>query len=133
MWSTESRTPIVRHDLAEGNVSGLAWSPTTNMLAFTSTDGTFHRWSTPVPKSQPSPIATEAQVAKRIERILDDDFPAGQDLFGDEDIAEQGEDILDEEGEDDDGWIVDDEGGYGANDDEKRFRSGKTEVGESPS
>ena len=100
------------------------------MLVFTSLDGSFHRWANPIPDDLPSPVRTEAQTAKKLDRLLDDDF-------GDEDDAEvedKGEDLDELEGDllgDD--WIVDDddgEGGYGENDDEKRWSKRRTEVGE---
>lgn len=126
MWSTETRTVISRHTVPEGSISGLSWSPKSNLLAFTSLDGSFHRWVDPVPSELPSPVATEAQAARKLDRLLDDEFDAEED----EDIEEKGEDL---EGQYGDDWIVDDDGQYAADDDEKQWSKGRTEVGESTS
>jgi chromosome transmission fidelity protein 4 len=123
VWSTETRTVISRHTVPEGSISGLTWSPKSNLLAFTSLDGSFHRWVDPVPSELPSPVTTEAQAAKRLDKLLDDEFDAEED----EDIEEKGEDL---EGQYGDDWIVDDDGQYAADDDEQKWSKGRTEVGE---
>lgn len=112
----------LRYTNLEGAISGLAFSPTSNLIAFTSLDGSFHRWTSPVPADLPSPIATEAQQAKKLDRLLDDEFG------DDEDMEERGEDLVEDLADD---WIVDDDGGYGADDGEKAWGKGRTEVGES--
>ncbi len=67
-------------------------------------------------------MTTEAAQAKRIERLLDDD------LFGDDDLEEKGEDIDEADGEGDfgDDWIVDDEG---VMETDEKWGAGRTEVG----
>lgn len=122
VWSTESHHVVSRYTNPDGAISGLAFSPTSNLLAFTSLDGSFHRWTEPVPSPLPSPITSDAVHAKKIERLLDDNFG------DDEDMDEKGEDLVDDLADD---WIVDDDGGYGANDEEKKWGPGRTEVGES--
>lgn len=113
-----------RYTNPDGAVSGLAFSPSRNLLAFTDLEGSFHRWADPIPSDLPSPITSEAVQARRIEKLLDDEF-------GDEeDMEEKGEDLGDN-GEDD--WIVDDDGGYGEDDGEKKRGAGRTEVGKWPS
>jgi chromosome transmission fidelity protein 4 len=77
----------------------------------------------PVPSELPSPVTTEAQAAKRLDKLLDDEFDAEED----EDIEEKGEDL---EGQYGDDWIVDDDGQYAADDDEQKWSKGRTEVGE---
>jgi chromosome transmission fidelity protein 4 len=103
-------------------ITSLAFSPTSNLLAFTSIDGSFHRWRDPISKDLPSPTATEAQQAKKLDRILDDLSDGG-------DIEEKGENLDDEFGDD---WIVDDDNGvYGAAaETEEKWGAGRTEVGE---
>lgn len=81
-------------------------------------DGSFTRWTDPVPSNLPSPIASDAVQAKKLERLLDDDF--GDD---DLDLEDQGEDLADD-------WLVDDDGGYLAEDGENAKRSGR-ELGKS--
>jgi chromosome transmission fidelity protein 4 len=93
------------------------------MLAFTSIDGQFMRWTGPVPKNLTSPTATEQQEKRRVDRLLDDD-----ERGGDVDMEERGEDIGDED-EDEGDWIVDDDGDYGV--DEPKWGKGRTEVGTS--
>jgi chromosome transmission fidelity protein 4 len=112
-----------RKTIKEGDVSDLAFSPTSNMIAFTSLDGSFTRWTSPIPAGHPDPVKTEEASAKALDRLLDDDF--GDDL--DEDMEDKGEDVDDMIGEADD-WIVDDDGLYAAEDGE-RTRGGRTEVG----
>lgn len=80
-------------------------------------DGSFSRWTDPVPSNLPSPTASDAVQAKKLERLLDDDF--GDD---DLDLDDQGEDLADD-------WLVDDEGGYLAEDGEHTKRSGRAELG----
>lgn len=124
VWNTESRSVVAKHTVSD-NVTGLVWSPTANMLAFTAMDGAFHRWAAPVPADMPSPVLSEAAQAKKVDRLLDDG------LFGDddEDMEENGEELGDGEEFGDD-WIVDDvDGGYaGADDDEDKWTKGRTEV-----
>ena len=64
---------------------------------------------------------SDAAQARKIDNLLDDDFG------NDEDMEEKGEDLGDDVGDD---WIVDDDGGYGVDDEEKRWGNGRTEVGE---
>ncbi len=68
----------------------------------------------------PSPVTSDAAQAKKIEKLLDDEF-------GDEDMEEKGEDLGEDLADD---WIVDDDGGYAVDDGEKKWTSGRTEVGE---
>ncbi|ORY30355.1 hypothetical protein BCR39DRAFT_529347 [Naematelia encephala] len=119
VWANESKKVVARYINNEGAISGLAFSPKSNLIAFTSLGGSFHRWTNPVPADLPSPIATEAQQAKKIERLLDDEF--GDDV----DLEDQGEELADDLADD---WIVDDEGIYGADDDEKKWGTGRQEV-----
>lgn len=89
-------------------------------------DGSFSRWTAPIPSDLPSPFATEVQENKRVERLLDD--------FGDDiDMEDRGEDadldlddFLGDEVDVADDWIVDDEGDYG---NEKKYGKGRQEVG----
>lgn len=92
------------------------------MLAFTSVDGKFMRWTAPVPKNLASPTATEQQEKRRVDRLLDDD----DNGRGDVDMDDRGEDLGDEDDEGGD-WIVDDEGDYGV--DDGKWGKGRTEVG----
>ncbi|KAK8847432.1 hypothetical protein IAR55_005290 [Kwoniella newhampshirensis] len=125
IWATDSRQVIAKHANPEGSVSGLAFSPTSNLIAYTSLDGTFHRWTNPIPTDLPDPFTSEAVQAKNLDRLLDDEF-GDEEL--DEDIQEKGEDLEDDGLFGDDGWIVDDDGGYGKDDDEKKWAVGRTEV-----
>ena len=109
-----------RYTNAEDVISGLEFSPTANLLAFTSLDGSFQRWTDPIPSNLPSPVTSDAAQAKKIERLLDDDF--GED----EDMEEKGEDLGEDLADD---WIVDDDGAYGVDDQEKKWGAGRTEVG----
>lgn len=82
-------------------------------------DGSFSRWTDPVPSNLPSPTASDALQAKKLDRLLDDDFGDEHDL----DLEDRGEDLADD-------WLVDDdEGGYLAEGNEHTKRSGRTEVG----
>ena len=112
--------PDDRYTNPEGAITGLAFSPTSNLLAFTSFDGSFSRWKEPIPSNLPSPVTSEAVAAKELDKLLDDEFE------DDVDMEEKGEDIGDDLADD---WIVDDDGVYGADDDERKFSKGRTEVG----
>ena len=118
-----SAEAVVRHTTSEGNVMGLAFCPTTSLIAFTCSNGSVSRWTNPVPSDLPDPVVTEAAQAKMLERLLDDDF--GDDAG--EDLEDQGEDLDDAMNGGDD-WIVDDDGEYAGEDGEKH-RGGRTEVG----
>jgi len=113
-----------RHSQADGDVCGLSFSPSDNLIAFTTLEGGFVRWTSPIPSSHPDPVSTEAVTAKKLDKLLDDEF--GEDV--DDDMEDKGEDVDDLFGEGGDDWIVDDDGGYGAEDGEKT-RGGRTEVG----
>ena len=138
IWSTESRHIVTRsaylvctvlvfaewetcsYSNPDGAISGLEFSPSANLLAFTSLDGSFHRWIEPIPSSLPSPVTSDAVQASRIDRLLDDEFGDEEDM--EEKGEELGEDFADD-------WIVDDDGGYGVDDEEKKWTKGRTEVG----
>ncbi|OWZ76111.1 chromosome transmission fidelity protein 4 [Cryptococcus neoformans Tu401-1] len=125
IFSSETRQPIGSYTCPDGAISGLQFSPNANLLGFTSLDGSFHRWKEPIPSEFPDPYTSEAAQAKKLDRLLDDEFP------DDDDIEERGEDIGDEDIFGDDNWIVDDDGnlgGYGGYDDEKKWGKGRTEV-----
>jgi chromosome transmission fidelity protein 4 len=122
-----------RYTDPEGAITSLSFSPKRNLLAYTTIAGTFTRWTDPIPSELPSPTTTEAAQAKKLEKILDDDFGFGEE-DGDLDMEERGEDLFGDmeaerglEGEDD--WIVDDDGGYGKDEGEERWGKGRTEVG----
>lgn len=121
---------IAKHTHADGGaITGLSWSPISNLLAFTADDGTFSRWQGPVSSDQPSPFASEVQEQKRVERLLDD-FP--DDDGDDVDMEDRGEELdvdLDDPGAEGEGdWIVDDRGDYEV---EKQWGKGRQEVGAS--
>lgn len=104
------------------------------MLAFTSLDGQFSRWANPVPKGMTSPFASDKQVQKRVDRLLDDDDEGGRAGGGGDDVdldidddEERGEELGDDEDEAGD-WIVDDDGEYGR--DDAKWGKGRQEVGE---
>lgn len=125
VWSTEKREVVARVEHDAGAVSGIAWSPKANLLAFTTVDGSYNRWTDPVPSDLASPYLSDAAQAKRVEKLLDDG------IFGDDDdgdLEDKGEDLGDDLMEDD--WIIDDDGAYaGAEDDgEAKWTAGKTEV-----
>lgn len=134
VWSMETRQVVARwvdvrrarawltthrHSSTEGNITGLSFSPTANLIAFTTMDGSFSRWTDPVPSSLPSPITSEAVSAKKLDKLLDDEFGDEDDL----DLEDRGEDLADD-------WIVDDDGTYLAEDDGYKGKAGRTEVGE---
>jgi chromosome transmission fidelity protein 4 len=122
--------PAGRYSNPEGSVSSLSFSPISNLIAFTTLSGAFTRWTAPIPDSLPSPFATAAAQAKRLEKILDDEFGVGDD---EADIEERGEDLFGDNGaiDGEDDWIVDDDGAYTKDEGEQKWRKGRTEVGES--
>jgi chromosome transmission fidelity protein 4 len=93
------------------------------MVAATTTEGHYVKWTSPVPSSLPDPVITEAAHAKNLDKLLDDDFGDG-----DEDMEDRGDDLDDLHDLGGDDWIVDDDGAYGVEDGEKT-RGGRTEVG----
>lgn len=125
VWATDGRHVVSRYNYADGAVSGLAWSPTSNMIAFAAVDGSFNRWTEPVPADLASPFLSDAALARKTDKLLDDE----DDLFGDdekpEDLDEVGEDIADELGDD---WLVDDDGMMAEEDAEDKWAAGRTQV-----
>lgn len=123
IWATDGRHVVARFQYPEGSVTGLAWSPTSNMIAFTANDGSFSRWAEPVPSDLASPFLSDEALAKKTDKLLDDD----DDLFGDgvEDLDEVGEDIGDDMGDD---WLIDDDGAFAEPDAEDKWAAGRTEV-----
>ncbi|KAK4685805.1 chromosome transmission fidelity protein 4, partial [Tremellales sp. Uapishka_1] len=118
VWSTETRQIIARYDNLDSAITSLSFSPISNLLAFTALDGTFYRWTDPIPSSLPSPVTSEAAEKKKLDKLLDD----GSD--NEDDIEERGENIDDEYGDD---WIIDDDGG-GFVEKEEKWGAGRTEV-----
>lgn len=88
----------IRYTNPDGAITGLAFSPIANLLAFTAFNGAFSRWTDPIPSTLPSPTVSDAIQAKTLDKLLDDEF-------GDEDGLD-----IEERGEDIDDWIVDDDG-----------------------
>nr|XP_019008454.1 chromosome transmission fidelity protein 4 [Kwoniella pini CBS 10737]OCF47235.1 chromosome transmission fidelity protein 4 [Kwoniella pini CBS 10737] len=129
IWATDSRQVIAKYSNSEGAISGLCFSPKSNLIAYTSLDGSFHRWSNPIPDNLPNPYSTAREEAKNLDKLLDDEF--GDDEV---DMEDKGEDLDNDENDlfGDDGWIVDDEdgvkGAYGKDDDERKWSNGRTEV-----
>jgi chromosome transmission fidelity protein 4 len=116
----DTRQPVARYTHSS-NVTGLSFSTISNLLAFTAFDGSFTRWTSPIPSNLPSPTISDDVQAKTVDRLLDDGFD-DEDL----NIEERGEDIGDD-------WIVDDDGGaYIAGDEEEiGYKGGRREVGKS--
>ena len=114
---------MLRQSNNDGDISSLAFSPKANFIAYTTSGGSFVRWSSPIATHQPDPVKSEEATAKALDKLLDDDF--GDDF--EDDLEDKGEDLDDAVDVADD-WIVDDDGAYAA-DDGERFRSGRTEVG----
>ncbi|WVQ75997.1 hypothetical protein IAR50_005633 [Cryptococcus sp. DSM 104548] len=117
IFSTETRQPVATYICPQGAISALAFSPIANLLAFTSLDGSFHRWSDPISSDLADPVSDDVARQKKLDKLLDDDF--GDD---DGEIQEKGEDLGDDDLFGDDAWIVDDDGkyiGYGKDEEEK--------------
>nr|ODN89447.1 chromosome transmission fidelity protein 4 [Cryptococcus depauperatus CBS 7841] len=125
IFSTDSRQLVASYICFDGAISGLAFSPISNLLVFTSLDGSFHRWKEPISENLPDPYTSEAAQQKKLDRLLDDEF--GED----EDMEDKGEELGDE-GDlfGDNEWIVDDGGHYAddGKDDERKWGAGRTEV-----
>ncbi|KLT43277.1 WD40 repeat-like protein [Cutaneotrichosporon oleaginosum] len=120
IWATEGKHVVTRCN-AEAAVTGLAWAPNANLIAFTTENGWFNRWSEPVGPEFASPFLSDADLAKKADKLLDDD------LFGDDavvDFDEVGEELGDDLGDD---WLVDDDGAF-AEDDAEVTRGGRTQV-----
>ncbi|BEJ14934.1 hypothetical protein CspHIS471_0407010 [Cutaneotrichosporon sp. HIS471] len=120
IWATEGHHVVARCS-TEAEVTGLAWAPNANKIAFTTSNGWFNRWTEPVPADFASPFLSDAELAKKTDKMLDDD------LFGEDegiDLDEVGEELGDEVGDD---WIVDDDGAF-AEDDGEATRGGRTQV-----
>lgn len=111
---------IKRYTNSEGNITGLVFSPISNFIAFTSSDGSFSRWTDPIPSNLTSPTASDAVQARTLDKLLDDEFGDEDDL----NIEERGEDIADD-------WIVDDEGDGEYARDDVDYSRGRREGGES--
>ncbi|TYJ56899.1 hypothetical protein B9479_002344 [Cryptococcus floricola] len=125
VFSTDTRQPVAAYTCPKGAISALAFSPISNLLAFTSLDGSFHRWSDPISNDLADPVSDDETRQRKFEQLLDDEF--GDD---DGEIQEKGEDLGDDELFGDDAWIVDDDGKYtGYGKDEEDKPKGRTAVG----
>lgn len=115
-------------------LSQLAWSPSTNLLAWTDTDGGLTRWQGCIPSDGVDPVKLSATLAKPLPQAAK--RKGTPDLFDfDFDVAEQQEmdadpdadvDMDEDEGKKarladmpDDDWILDDLGGGMDDEDEK--------------
>ncbi|THH15042.1 hypothetical protein EW146_g5378 [Bondarzewia mesenterica] len=120
VWSTQTRRLLFKFpDPLSEFVTQMAFSPTENLLAWTSYDGALYRWSEPIPLSSPDPVksTTTAFNTRKVQRhttptlFLDDDTknPA-RAHDGDKDRGSP-------DAFDDENWILDDLGN-GLQDDE---------------
>ncbi|KAJ7045494.1 hypothetical protein C8F04DRAFT_1064981 [Mycena alexandri] len=82
IWSTETMRIVVRHSYV-GVVTQLAFSPTQNLLAWTTTDGKFVRWPEPIPDTLPDPVKPLPKAASAAE---DADEAMLAQMFGDDDL-----------------------------------------------
>lgn len=105
----------------------MAWSPTTNLLAWTTNTGTLYRWADTIPSTSPSPVKTisSAATTRPIKRNT------GLDLFA-TDIDDDGAAPIEKDADDvdmddpfaNDDWILDDVGDGMADVGEEKTRGG---------
>ncbi|KZT43647.1 WD40 repeat-like protein [Sistotremastrum suecicum HHB10207 ss-3] len=94
VFSIANRKPVARQT-SEGIPTCLEFSPTHNLLAWTSTDGSISRWRSVIPPTMSSPVERRSKpVEKATEGIFED---SANDAFDDND----------DNGNEDD-WIIDD-------------------------
>ncbi|KIP10903.1 hypothetical protein PHLGIDRAFT_492619 [Phlebiopsis gigantea 11061_1 CR5-6] len=135
IWSTHNRRLMYRFQGSlSAPLSQLAWSPSTNLLAWTDTDGGLTRWQGCIPSDGIDPVKLSAPLAKPLPQAAK--RKGTPDLFDfDLDVAEQQEmdadpdadvDMDEDEGKKsrpadmpDDDWILDDLGGGMYDEDEK--------------
>ncbi|KAF5390153.1 hypothetical protein D9757_002927 [Collybiopsis confluens] len=138
VWSTDkreilaSKTPSYRG----GTITQLSFSPTDNILAWTDTLGQFFRWLDAIPKDLPGPVQTirDSSKSSESEPFLKDDLFAesaapdillGGDLHH---LEDDNNDVPGDEGDTvadiDDGFVIDDIGGY-MDEDDTLMKGGK--------
>ncbi|KAJ7680302.1 hypothetical protein DFH06DRAFT_1076932 [Mycena polygramma] len=79
IWSTKSGEIINKHSKDANSVTQLAFSPTENLIAWTTTAGAFTRWPQPIPLRHPDPVAP-------ISKVVSSEAPSDPTaIFDDED------------------------------------------------
>ncbi|KAI9207974.1 uncharacterized protein BJ171DRAFT_492272 [Polychytrium aggregatum] len=123
VWrAKQSKPQLVSSQTLKHRVTSLAWNPSQNALGMATCNGYVHLWSEVIPAGHPEPFANGAGVSTQSEDFLD---PSDRsDLVADKGIRDQGDIELeeqlfgsdfdeDEPAEDDDNFVVDDDGaGY---------------------
>ncbi|KAF8658265.1 hypothetical protein AX16_002041 [Volvariella volvacea WC 439] len=99
IWSTETRKTVVTHDTHSNiTINQLAFSPTSNLLAWTDEGGVFTRWIKPISDNLPSPF-TPIPTASDPDEAADDLAEDADGMDIDLDAAIEGDD-----------WFIDDTG-----------------------
>ncbi|KAJ7188294.1 hypothetical protein C8R46DRAFT_934135 [Mycena filopes] len=96
IWSTETNRIVARHSY-DGVVGQIAFSPTQNLLAWTSTKGDFVRWPEPIPHTLHGPVKPLPKTASATEDAKDPALIFNEDdLAIDAGMADLGPDDLDD-------------------------------------
>ncbi|KAG8994102.1 hypothetical protein FRB90_000530 [Tulasnella sp. 427] len=128
IWDTASQKEVARHKVSTSIVD-IAWSPISNLLAWTDMDGALVRWATPVPSNLPSPCSPPSRPIGLPKSNAPKDKAAHKELMallGDEADAsdkDEGEDLAltKHADEDEEDWVEDDMGGEYIKEEKERF------------
>ncbi|KAI7887198.1 WD40 repeat-like protein [Lichtheimia hyalospora FSU 10163] len=105
IWHVEQKKILAKRD-SKDVVSGIAWSPTENQLAFTDCQGQLSLWKNPIDTSGELPHPAKRQSAiDELDKLFDEDM--SQLNIGDRSTSKPKNNLIDGEAEDDD---IEDEG-----------------------
>ncbi|KAG8956545.1 hypothetical protein FRC04_000023 [Tulasnella sp. 424] len=127
VWDTASEKDVARYKVSTSIVD-IAWSPISNLLAWTDREGALVRWTNPVPSNLPSPCSPVGRASGTSKSKQPKDKAAHKELMallGDE-ADEEGEDLeltkdADEAEED---WVEDDMAGEYVKEEKEHFHEG---------
>ncbi|KAG9042191.1 hypothetical protein FS837_011177 [Tulasnella sp. UAMH 9824] len=128
VWDTASEKTVARYKVSTSIVD-IAWSPISNLLAWTDMEGALVRWTNPIPSNLPSPCSPPGRSSGVSKSKPPKDKAAHKELMallaeeGDGSDKEEGEDLAltkdaDEEEED---WVEDDMGGDYVKEEKEHF------------
>ncbi|KDQ16190.1 hypothetical protein BOTBODRAFT_173106 [Botryobasidium botryosum FD-172 SS1] len=115
IWESGTRKALFRQKAeCPGTIISIAFSPVSNLLAWTDTEGNLSRWPDPIPSTYPHPCGVVSAVSAAIDKMAKAKAQY-EELFGKEDgdaVARDAVDAVDEEGGEEDlyekDWIIDD-------------------------
>ncbi|KAJ6499321.1 hypothetical protein C8R45DRAFT_1211105 [Mycena sanguinolenta] len=102
IWSIDTSRIIARHSSGTAYITQLAFSPTENLLAWTTEAGTFARWPKPIADAYHDPVKPILAVPKaagaetKASAIFDDEGAVEVELNIENEVEEDGDDVADD-------------------------------------